>query len=39
MSYTTLSTQENHYFKKEFLNKTIFLLYASFRTHPTTLLL
>src|SRR6218665_2559654 len=33
--------KKNHYFKKEFLNKTIFLglLCSSFRTHPTTLLL
>src|SRR6218665_3579681 len=28
-----------HYFRKEFLHKTIFLLFSSFRAHPTTVLL
>src|SRR6218665_2331543 len=30
--------KKNQYFRKEFLNKTIFLLCSSFRAHPTTLL-
>ena len=30
---------KDHYFRKEFLDKTIFLLCSYFRAHPTTLLL
>ena len=39
MSYMTLSSQEKHYFRKEFLDDTYFLLCSCFRAHPTTLLL
>src|SRR6218665_630933 len=37
--YITLSSQENHNSRKEFLDDTFFLLCSYFRAHPTTLLL
>ena len=39
MSYMTLSSQENHYFRKEFVDDTFSLLCSYFRAHATTLFL
>jgi len=35
----TLSSQENHYFRKEFVDDTFSLLCSYFRAHATTLFL
>jgi len=37
--YDHFFTQKNHCFRKQFLDKTIFLLCSYFRAHPTTILL